>query len=133
MVDDETIVRILTEEVPDLIAVYRFGSTVDGTAREGSDVDVAILGRVPVTGIDRLRVAERLAGALRCDVDVVDLLRASTVLRMQVIGSGVALPMGDERRRGLFEDRVFSDYVRLNEERRAILEQVAREGTIHGR
>jgi predicted nucleotidyltransferase len=118
--------------LPGLVAAYRFGSTATGDERPDSDVDVVVLGLMPLTGSDRLRLAARIADLVHRDVDLVDLLCASTVLRMQVVSRGVALPLGDESARGAFEDRVFSDYARLNEERRAILEQVAREGTIHG-
>ena len=40
--DDEA-VRILRDSVPDLAAVYRFGSTSAGTAGPESDVDLAVL------------------------------------------------------------------------------------------
>ena len=34
---------------------------------------------------------------------------------------------------GLFEDRTFGAYVRLNEERRGILERIAADVTVYGR
>lgn len=132
MCDDPSLAALLEKELPGLVAAYRFGSTATGDERPDSDVDVAVLGLRPLTGSDRLRLAARIADLVHRDLDLVDLLCASTVLRMQVVSRGVALPLGDESARGAFEDRVFSDYARLNEERRAILEQVAREGTIHG-
>jgi predicted nucleotidyltransferase len=132
VVDDRVIVRILESELPGLVGAWRFGSTVTGSERADSDVDVAVLGPGTLSPEVRLRVSERLAEALHRDVDLVDLRRASTVLRLQVVAHGQALPLGDADARGAFEDRVFSDYARLNEERREILEQVAREGRIHG-
>ena len=132
MIDDPSLAALLEEELPGLVAAYRFGSTVTGDERPDSDVDVAVLGPRPLAASERLRLAARIADLVHRDVDLVDLLRASTVLRMQVVSRGVAMSLGDEAARGAFEDRVFSDYARLNEERRAILEQIAREGTIHG-
>jgi SpoVK/Ycf46/Vps4 family AAA+-type ATPase len=104
----------------------RFGSTVTGSERADSDVDVAVLGPGTLSPEVRRRVTERLAEVLRRDVDLVDLRRASTVLRLQVVAYGQALPLGDADARGAFEDRVFSDYARLNEERREILAIYAR-------
>jgi hypothetical protein len=52
---------------------------------------------------------------------------------VQVIGHGELVHDGDSAARGEFEDRVLGAYARLNEERRGILERVAREGTVYGR
>jgi hypothetical protein len=52
---------------------------------------------------------------------------------VQVIAGGTLLFEGDGEARGRFEDRALGDYARLNEERRAILERIAREGTVYGR
>lgn len=126
-------VRIIRDAVPDVIAVYHFGSTVTGGTHRGSDVDLAFLAPQPLDPVRRFQLQERLAVALRCDVDLVDLCTASTVMRMQVIAHGRALAVFDTVAQTRFEDYTYSAYARLNEERRAILEQVRREGTIHGR
>ena len=70
---------------------------------------------------------------MRRDVDLVDLRAASTVMRMQVISHAIVLAAFDPAEQARFETYVYSSYARLNEERKAILAQVAREGTIHGR
>lgn len=132
MIGDETIADIVREEIPGIAAVYRFGSTAQGQEHRGSDVDLAVLPERPVDPVHRFRVQERLARLLGRDVDLVDLASCSTVMRMQVIANGVALRTFDAATRERFEDYVFSSYARLNEERRAILERVRREGTVHG-
>jgi len=63
----------------------------------------------------------------------VDLRAASTVMAMQVVGPGTVLYESDPEERGRFEDLTFSLYARLNEERRGILDRVAREGSVYGR
>jgi len=40
---DDALVAALREAVPELIAIYRFGSVAQGVARADSDVDLAIL------------------------------------------------------------------------------------------
>lgn len=82
--------------------------------------------------VSRFEVQERLAARLHRDIDLVDLTTASTVLRMQVVSLGRAIRVSDSRRQGQFEDLVFSQYARLNEERREILERVEREGSVYG-
>ena len=129
---DDALAATLTREFPGLVAAYRFGSTVWGQTHRDSDVDVAILADAPI-GATRLFDAKvRLEETARTTIDLVDLLTANTVLRMQVISQGIPIVVREERSRALFEDYVFSSYARLNEERRDIIERIRREGTVHG-
>jgi predicted nucleotidyltransferase len=127
------IVDHLRRAVDGLIAVYRFGSTARGTATESSDADIAILARARLAPVRRFEVQEALATQLRRDVDLVDLAGASTVMAMQVITGGQLIYEDESDARGRFEDLTFGAYVRLNEERRGILDRVAAEGTVYGR
>jgi predicted nucleotidyltransferase len=130
---DQKALEILREAVPDLVAVYRFGSMDSGTAGPESDVDLAVLARTRLAGVARFELQDRLAPLFHRPVDLVDLRAASTVMAMQVVGPGTVLYESDPAERGRFEDLTFSLYARLNEERRGILDRVAREGTVYGR
>jgi predicted nucleotidyltransferase len=127
------IIAHLREAFPDLLAVYRFGSTANGTALPTSDVDLAVLPPRPIPHDRRFTVQETLAAAIGRDVDLVDLSSASPVMAIQVISGGRLLFDGNGDARGQFEDRTFGAYARLNEERREILARVAREGSVYGR
>lgn len=129
----DRIVRLLAEAIPDLLAIYRFGSW--GTDREwsGSDVDLAILPSGPVPPEQVWLVGQSLAEELERDVDLVDLLRASTVMRAQVIHGGERLWCRDPSPCASFEDRVYSEYALLNEERAGILLDIASRGTVYAR
>ncbi len=124
---------VLRAAHPALVAIYRFGSSATGTTRPDSDIDLALLGERPLSPLERFDLQERIAAALRRQVDLVDLRTASTVMASQVITTGVLLFEGQGSERGRFEDFVYGRYARLNEERRGILERVAAEGTIYGR
>jgi len=126
------IVDAITAALPGVEAVYLFGSTDTADERADSDVDLAFLSHQPVAAMQRWEFAQRLAGRLGRDVDLVDLSGASTVLRAQVVAQGRRLFCKDEQACERFEDYVFSAYARLNESRREILRQIAREGRIHG-
>lgn len=130
---DRLIVDELRLALGDLVAVYRFGSTAHGTTHHGSDTDLAILMRQRLSPEARFDVQERIAARLGHDVDLVDLAAASPVIAIQVVAGGRLIHDGDSAARGLFEDRVFGAFARLNEERRGILERVAAEGTVYGR
>jgi predicted nucleotidyltransferase len=130
---DRVIVERLRHAIPDLVAVYRFGSSAQGTASDGSDADIAVLAREPLDPTRRFDMQEALAGDIGRDVDLLDLVGASPVIAIQVIAYGRLLYDGDSDTRGRFEDLTFGKYARLNEERRGILERVAAEGTVYGR
>ena len=130
--DDPALIEYLKKSIPELIALYRFGSQAQGTARPDSDVDLAVLTRNPIPVMRRFELAQELAIQLHRDVDLVDLRSASTVMRMQVISTGMCLDAPDEPARREFEMYAYSDYARLNEERRDILKRIAESGIVYG-
>ena len=128
----EAIVEAICAALPDVIAVYVFGSVARGDAVGDSDLDVAILPVRPLDVLRRFDLQQALASVAGRDVDLVDLRRASAVMRVQVLADGRTLYEGDRGARALFEATALSDYARLNEERRGILADVRRRGTVHG-
>lgn len=131
-VPKKRIVSFLTERIPDLIAIYLFGSSVQGTPGLESDIDLAILPVQPLNPLERWNLAQDLANLLKREVDLVDLRKASTVMRMQVVSSGQYLYESNRQERDRFENYVFSSYARLNEERKEIIKKVQEQGTIYG-
>jgi uncharacterized protein len=81
--------------------------------------------------VRRWELAQTLASIAGIDFVLIDLLTASTVLRMQVEAHGELLHESDPRKVAQFADTVFSSYARLNEERREILADVTRRGNIY--
>lgn len=130
--NDHALIEHLRKSVPRLIALYRFGSQAKGTARPGSDEDLALLARDPIPPMRRFELAQELAIQLHREVDLVDLRTASTVMRMQVISTGKCFDAPDEQARREFEMYVYSDYARLNEERREILKRISASGLVYG-
>lgn len=123
---------LLRRQIPSLLGVYVFGSAANDRMHPESDIDIAILTGQPQDPATLWEIAQALAQLAGREVDLVDLRRASTVLRMQVIGSGRRLLCNDPVQCETFEDFVYSDYARLNEERAGILRDVARRKQIHG-
>lgn len=39
----DAVIQILRNEIPNLLAIYAFGSRIQGTARPESDLDLAVL------------------------------------------------------------------------------------------
>jgi len=130
--DRTALVDAIVAALPDVVAVYLFGSEASDEARSDSDLDVAVLTPAPLDPVQRWELQEHLATLVRRDVDLVALRSASTVMRMQVVENGRLLLDADPTARGEFEATVLSDYARLQSERRGIIEDATSRGQIHG-
>ena len=105
----------------DPAVIYLFGSALRGLPRPDSDLDVAFLPPAPCDAWAVFQAAQDLAARLGCEVDLVDLQRASTVLRKEVLRTGRRLVTRRPRAADEFEMYTLSDYARLNEERAPVL------------
>jgi len=116
--ESDILTDLIRNEVPGVFAAYRFGSRETGNAGPESDTDLAVLSDRALPPLLIWDLSGKLT--LYCQSEV-DLRAASTVMRMQVIAYGRRIYCADSRTCEQFEDFVYSDYARLNEERAAIL------------
>ncbi|MEW6229485.1 MAG: nucleotidyltransferase domain-containing protein [Bacillota bacterium] len=108
---------------PHLIVL--FGSAATGKAfRPESDVDLAFLRDGFLNDYDRFLLAQELAVILGREVDLIDLDRASTVLRAEVIRTGRTVYEGDRGRAMFWRMRALKDYALLNEERAPVIRRL---------
>jgi predicted nucleotidyltransferase len=124
--------RKLADRLPELIAVYRFGSFGTADMRADSDIDLGLQAERPLDPIALFDLAGQLATAAHREVDLVDLITCSTVMRAQIIAAGERLLCRDEIRCESFADTAFSRYIHFNEARRGILEDIETRGSVHG-
>lgn len=124
---------LLQQALPEIQAVYVFGSTAQKQTTPDSDIDIAILCPERLEPIYRWNLAQRLARELHRDVDLVDLQQASTVMRFQVVSTGERIYAQDENKIAWWELQVYQLYFTLNDDRRPILEEIKKTGTIYGR
>jgi len=122
---------ILRREIPDLAAVYLFGSQATDEARPDSDVDLAVLAGSPLAPTCLLNIQETVANALMRDVDLIDLRAVSTVLQMQVIGAGQPIDAPQPGATAHFEVRVMGDYQALKANRAELEADIVRRGRVH--
>ena len=126
------IVAAIRARFANAMAVYAFGSQMQGTAGFESDLDLAVLVGGYADPLALWDVAGKLADVVGCPVDLLDLRSASTVMQYQVITTGkrlwsVGLPTG------LFETFVLSEKTALDEARAPLMADIQRTGKIHGR
>lgn len=128
-----TLLSLLAERGVDVIALYGFGSFFSGVTHPESDLDIAFLAKEAVLPEQRWEIQEALARSLKKNVDLVDLSRASLVMKMQIISTGVRLYCKDETFCGRFETYIYSAYCRFNEERKQIIRDIVEGGRVYGR
>lgn len=125
------IVDVLQAKVPRLMAVYAFGSRIQGNAGLGSDLDLAVL----VGGYADTWLLWCLAGELAvhvgCEVDLLDLRAASTVMQYQILTTGERWWASDIRV-GLFEVAVLSEKTALDEARAGLFADIQARGSVYG-
>lgn len=105
-----------------------FGSVVQGRNRVDSDIDIAYLGDSDIEGYPLFVIAQALAADLNCDIDLIDLKKATTVFKAQVIGTGQVIYVADQQKLTDFRIRSLKEYALLNEERAEVMEKFAVRG-----
>lgn len=130
LASDGPLVRAIRARFADAIAIYAFGSQVQGQAGPHSDLDLAVLVPGNADPVALWDVAGELADQVHCPVDLLDLRAASTVMQYQVITTGrtlwsVGLPAG------LFACYVLSEKTALDTARAPLMADIAASGKIH--
>ena len=129
----DQIIKIISLQLSDVVAIYLFGSAATGEMNDESDVDLAVLPKKPLSPDLAFELKTNLAAALKRDVDLIDMLRADSVTLAQIILKGELIFQGDTSEREVFESSALGQYLQLNEERRGILEDIEKRGSVYGR
>lgn len=95
VVDPKAVARVVEEVFPEALGVWIYGSFADGTARRGSDIDIAILPERPLDAWNLHTRAVDVAGRLGREVDLIDLRRVPLLLRFEVASKGVRVAARD--------------------------------------
>ena len=125
-----TILHDLHQDIPGLKLVYLFGSTATGQTHAESDVDIAFLSEEAIDNVQRFDIQERIARHLKQDVDLIDLSKASDILKVQVI-YGKSLFAISNRFMVEYENRALQDYVDLKEMFNPLLYNISKEEQNH--
>ncbi len=99
---EHALIEGIRSEMPNVVAIYLFGSAAAGELRTDSDIDLN------------------------------DLRSTSTVMQAQIVSTGKRIYCANEPLCSEFEGRAYSDYARLNEERRYIPGDIRERGRIYG-
>ena len=126
------ILDLLTQRLPRLMAVYAFGSRVQGTATADSDWDLAVLVEGHADMVLLWDTASDLAGLLHAEVDLLDFRATSTVMQYQILTTGERWWARDAQA-AIYEAAVLSEMTALNTARAPLLADIAASGRVYGR
>lgn len=126
------LIHSLQTHIPNLLAIYAFGSRIQGTARPDSDLDLAVLVAGYADPLTLFEVANELADVAGYAVDLLDLRAASTVMQYQIITTGKRWWALDVQA-ALFEASILSEKTALDEARAGLLTDIRQRGTVYGR
>lgn len=112
--------------------IVLFGSRAAGKATDHSDIDLAFLSDEDFDEYEIFMTAQKLAEITGCEVDLIDLKKASAVFKTQIITRGKALIDADNIKTAEFRMRSLKEYALLNEERQCVLEKIMERGSVYG-
>lgn len=123
---------MLRSRVPDLMAIYAFGSRTQGTHGSQSDLDLAVLVAGYAEPLALWALSGELADVAQCPVDLLDLRAASTVMQYQIITTGMRWWARDAQA-ALYEAAILSEKTALDTARAGLLEDIDKRGHVYGR
>lgn len=125
------LLNLVETQLDGLLALYAFGSRIQGSATASSDLDLAVLVAGYADPVLLFDLAGQLADITGCPVDLVDLRAASTVMQYQIITTGERWWQKDAQA-ALFEAAVLSEKTALDTARAALIEDIQHRGSIYG-
>lgn len=128
----EPIIDHLRSRLTGLLAIYAFGSRVQGTATAESDLDLAVLVEGYADPLQLWELASELSELAGCPVDLLDMRAASTVMQHQIFTTGQRWWAADYRA-ALFEAAMLSEKVELDRARAGLLADIVQRGRIYDR
>lgn len=127
----DALIQTLRSRVPNLLAIHAFGSRITGTAGPDSDLDLAVLVAGYADPLALFDLAGDLVDLAGCEVDLLDLRAASTVMQYQIITTGQRWWARDAQA-ALFEAAVLSEKTALDTARAGLLHDIQQRGTVYG-
>jgi predicted nucleotidyltransferase len=104
-------VSLFAQRHKEIIAVYLFGSTAAGRNKRDSDIDIAIMVNIKVSGLTRIAWETSLSELIGKDVDLIIFGQSGVLLRHQILKYGKLLCEKDFHARVEQEVRARAEYL----------------------
>jgi uncharacterized protein len=128
--------ELIRQKLPNVLAIYVFGSRVTENTSKESDLDLAVLVAGYADIVSLWDLSTEIASMTNCDVDLLDMRAASTVMQYQILSKGIRVWQSDipsvALDIGLYECAMLSEMTALNEARAGLIADIKKSGTIYG-
>ncbi|MDD5167750.1 MAG: nucleotidyltransferase domain-containing protein [Syntrophales bacterium] len=94
-----------------IAAVYLFGSVAMGRSHSGSDIDLAVITKNPISTHERIAMETDLSNVLHRDVDLVVFGQATALLQHQILKYGRLIYEADPAERARQEVYARAEYL----------------------
>ncbi|MDR2999829.1 MAG: nucleotidyltransferase domain-containing protein [Fibromonadaceae bacterium] len=122
----------IKERMPNVLAIYAFGSQISGFANSKSDLDLAVLVEGYADPVFLWDLASgKLADIAKMPVDLLDMRAASTVMQHQILATGSRLYEKDSFVNS-FESFVFREKFDLDDKRAELFNDIKKRGSVYG-
>jgi predicted nucleotidyltransferase len=111
--------------------IILFGSAAAERMRQDSDIDLAFLSEKELNAFDVYNISQELAEVLGKEVDLIDLSKASTVFKANILGTGKIVYSSDQNKKHAFQINTFKEYALLNERRNVVLDKIRERGSVY--
>ncbi len=128
--DLNNLIEFIRKKLDPLFIVV-FGSAAKGSLKADSDIDVGFYSDATFCNNVLFEISGELAAMLGKDIDLIDIKKASTVFRFQILSTGKIVYSKNEEITKTFKIMVFKDYCKLNEERKEIIGKVMERGAVY--
>ena len=109
--EDQKKIRDFASKHRAIVAVYLFGSIASGRNRPASDIDLSIIIRDAIDGMQKIKLETTLSNLLSRDVDLKIFSRSSPLLQHQILKNGHLIYESDLNERVRQEVFARSEYL----------------------
>ncbi len=128
----DPIMDFLKKSIVDLNGIYLFGSQATGRAKADSDIDIAVLATTDISDLQRWELAAACGVLAQQDVDLIDLRTVNTIFQYHIITEGKRIYTNNADFCDMFENRIMSDYLDLQQFRQPLIDAIRKRGSIYG-
>ena len=121
MSTEEKIKKIILNRI-EVEFIYIFGSYASGFQNSQSDIDIAFYSKKAYSSYDIFILAQKLSSELGREIDLVQMKESSTVFQKEIISKGKIIFEKNRLEREKIENLILKKYIKLNEERKKIID-----------
>jgi predicted nucleotidyltransferase len=104
-----------------LIAVYLYGSILNTSFNQESDIDIAVITEDRIDPVNLYDIGADLSVLTKRDIHLVDFVAATDTLRIEILKNKNVIFCNNDEKRLYYEMIALTSYQKLNEERKIVI------------